>query len=87
MAKRLSFGGPGELGKSAEAAQSSEGGIRLDGISEEACPGMKEAQLARELRRQSMDGSIPVSLQALQVRHTSFDGTGVTCNASIAIRL
>ena len=67
MAKRLSFGGPGASLRPGEAVHSSDVGEKLANVMEEELPSVSEGKLAKELRRQSMDGTIPVSLQALQV--------------------
>ena len=68
MAKRLSFGGPGGSSQQGEqAGRSSDGLTKLANVMEEEAPSVNEGKLARDLRRQSLDGTIPVSLQALQV--------------------
>ncbi len=65
MAKRLSFGGSSK--QEENAAGGKEFSVRLAEVKEEEVPRVSEGRLAKELRRQSMDGTIPVSLQALQV--------------------
>lgn len=49
------------------AVPSSDTATKLANVIEEEAPSVNEGKLAKELRRQSMDGSIPVSLKALQV--------------------
>ena len=69
MAKRLSFGGlqparPAEAGGAAGSSEpASWGANMLDDDSHAAIAG----GLAKKMRRESMDGTLPVSLQALQV--------------------
>lgn len=69
MAKRLSFGGPGEPAQRSEITARRKAAEAISGlgkVAEDLPCSNDEARLAKELRRQSMDGSIPVSLQALQ---------------------
>ena len=68
MAKRLSFGIPGgSLQQAEKVVGSSDCATKLSNVLEEEAPIVTGVQLAKDLRRQSLDGTIPVSLQALQV--------------------
>jgi len=69
MAKRLSFGGPSEAAPQPGLAAAPQPGFAAALAAVEAGPGAgMDPELEKKLRRQSMDGTLPVSLNALRVR-------------------